>query len=489
MGDVLGNLKPAPIWKHFEKLCSIPRPSRHEQQAAAYVYEFAKSCGLQALRDEAGNVIVKKPATKGMENRRTVVLQSHLDMVPQKNQDVQHDFTKDPIKPRVEGDVVKATGTTLGADNGMGVCATLAVLEAKDLVHGPVEALFTIDEEAGMTGANKLKGGLLDGDILFNLDSEDEGELCIGCAGGMDVIAKLAYQEEAVPAGAAAFKVSISGLKGGHSGVDIHLGRANANKVMTRLLWEARREMNLRIASWEGGDLRNAIPRWANAVVTVPADKADAFQKKVSAVTADIQKEFAAVDPDIKVAVEKCPAPAKVIEKAVGERLLNALYAAPHGAFAMIRDMPTVTETSTNLAIVKSEAGTVTVTNMLRSSVNTKKTDVGNMLRSVFEAAGAAVDASGSYPGWEPYTASPVLKMLRELYQQKFGKTPHVTATHGGLECGIIRSNYPSMDAVSFGPTIKYPHSPDEFVEIPSVQKFWDFLVEALKQIPSKGVA
>jgi dipeptidase D len=486
MGDVLGNLKPAPIWKHFEKLCSIPRPSRHEQQAAAYVYEFAKSCGLQALRDEAGNVIVKKPATKGMENRRTVVLQTHLDMVPQKNQDVAHDFTKDPIKPRVEGEIVKATGTTLGADNGIGVAAALAVLEAKDLVHGPVEALFTIDEEAGMTGANKLKGGLLDGDILFNLDSEDEGELCIGCAGGMDVVATLAYKGE--PASGTAYKLSLSGLKGGHSGVDIHLGRANANKVMTRLLWEARREMELRIATWEGGDLRNAIPRWANAVVTVPADKAAAFEKKIAAVIADIQKEFAAVDPGIKLAVEKTATPPAVIDKTVGDRLLNALYAAPHGVFAMIRDMPTVTETSTNLAIVKSGNGEVVVTNMLRSSVDTKKTDVGNMIRSVFEAAGAAVDSSGSYPGWQPYTASPVLKMLRELYQKQFGKTPHVTATHGGLECGIIRSNYPAMDAVSFGPTIKYPHSPDEFVEVPSVQKFWDFLTEALKHVPQKGV-
>jgi len=487
MGDVLGNLKPAPLWKHFEKLCSIPRPSKYEQQAAAYVYEFAKSCGLQAIRDEAGNIIVKKPATKGMENRRTVVLQTHLDMVPQKNQEVQHDFTKDPIKPRVEGDLVKATGTTLGADNGIGVAAALAVLEAKDLVHGPVEALFTIDEEAGMTGANMLKSGLLDGDILFNLDSEDEGELCIGCAGGMDVIATLAYKEEAPLAGAVAFKLSVAGLKGGHSGVDIHLGRANANKVMTRLLWEARRDVDLRIASWEGGDLRNAIPRWGNAVVTVPADKADAFQKKVHAITADIQKEFATADPGIKVGLEKCPVPAKVIDKAAGERLLNALYAAPHGAFAMIHDMPTVTETSTNLAIVKSNGGQVTITNMLRSSVDTKKTDVGNMIRSVFESAGAAVNTAGSYPGWQPNTASPVLKMLREVYQTKFGKTPSVTATHGGLECGIIRSNYPAMDALSFGPTIKYPHSPDEFVEVPSVQKFWDFLVDVLRQIPVKG--
>ena len=486
---VLGSLKPTPVWKHFEKLCSIPRPSKHEQQAAEYVLAFAKSCGLQAVRDAAGNVIVKKPATPGMENRRTVVLQTHLDMVPQKNQEVQHDFTRDPIKPRLEGETVTATGTTLGADNGIGVSAALAVLEAKDLVHGPIEALFTIDEEAGMTGANQLKGGMLDGDILFNLDSEDEGELCIGCAGGMDVVAKLAYAETPVPAGAIAFKVSLTGLKGGHSGVDIHLGRANANKVMTRFLWEARRASDLRIVSWEGGDLRNAIPRWANAIVVVPQDKADVFQKSLEAVGAQIRAEYQAIDPGIECSIEKQPAPAKAMDAPTTKRFLDGLYAAPHGAFAMIRDMPSVTETSTNLAIVKVEKGLATITNMLRSSVDSKRTDVGNMLRSVFETMGAEVETRGGYPGWQPYTASPVLKMLRELYERKFGKAAHVTATHGGLECGIIRSNYPAMDAVSFGPTIRFPHSPDEFVEIPSVQKFWDFLTAALKEVPPKGVA
>lgn len=486
MGDTLGRLKPAAIWNHFETLCSIPRPSKHELRAAAHVRDFAASCGLEALLDGAGNVIVRKPATRGMENRRTVVLQTHLDMVPQKNEDVKHDFTTDPIRPRIDGGVVRAQGTTLGADNGIGVAAALAVLESKDLVHGPIEALFTIDEEAGMTGANKLKGGLLEGDILFNLDSEEEGEVCIGCAGGMDVSAQLPHREEPVPKDAVAFQVKVAGLKGGHSGVDIHLGRANANKVLDRVLTEARRDVDLRIASWEGGDLRNAIPRYAHAVVTVPKRQADAFVKKVASVVSDLKNEYRAVDPDLTVEAEETGLPASAMDAPGTARLLDALYACPHGAFAMVREMPGVTETSTNLAIVKMEKGSVTVRSMLRSSVETKKADVANIIRSVFEMAGAEVTRSGSYPGWQPNVGSSVLAMLTDLYRRKFGTAARVTATHGGLECGIIRSVYPSMDAVSFGPTIRYPHSPDEHVEIASVQKFWDFLVEALKEIPAR---
>jgi dipeptidase D len=346
--------------------------------------------------------------------------------------------------------------------------------------------VFTVDEEEGLTGAGKLQGGLLDGDILFNLDSEDEGELCIGCAGGMDVVARLKYREEAPPAASVAFKVGVSGLKGGHSGVDIQLGRANANKIMTRLLWEAGREMALRIGGWEGGDLRNAIPRWAGATVTVPADKADAFEKKIALVGAAVRAEFAAVDPDIHISVEKAGIPTRVMNEDSGRCLLNMLYATPHGAFAMIHDMPEVTETSTNLAIVKAEAGVAAVTNLLRSSVETKKTDVENILRSVFEAAGAEVSAGGGYPAWQPNTKSPVLRMLREIYEEKYGKAPRVTATHGGLECGIICAKYPGMDAVSLGPTIKDPHSPDESVDIASVARFWNYMSEVLRRIPAR---
>lgn len=486
MGNVLGNLKPTAIWKHFEKICSIPHPSKHEQKLAAYVKEFAQSCGCEATVDEAGNVIVRKPATKGMENRRGVVFQCHLDMVPQKNSDVKHNFETDPIQPRIEGDLVKASGTTLGSDNGMGISACLGILEAKDLVHGPIEALFTIDEEQGMTGAEKLKPGFLKGDILFNLDNEDEGELCISCAGGMDVVAKLSYKEEAASKDAVAFKVSVMGLKGGHSGVDIHLGRGNASKVVNRVLWEANREIDLRISGFEGGNLRNAIPREAWAVVTVPKNKSDVFLKKVENITAAIKAELRAVDPELTIKTEKMDLPAKVMDKTASERLLKALYACPHGCFAVLPGMPNVAETSTNLAIVKSDKGVVTVTSMLRSSIGSKRPDVANMIRSVFEMAGAEVETRGEYPGWEPRFDSPVLKTLKEVYKKRFGKESHITATHGGLECGIILSKYPKMDAISFGPTIRYPHSPDEQVNIPSVQKFWDFLTEILKNIPAR---
>jgi dipeptidase D len=416
MGDVLGSLKPAPIWKHFEKICTFPRMSKKEEKFAAYVRDFGKSCGLESTIDNAGNVIIKKPATKGMENCRTVVLQSHLDMVAQKNQDVKHDFEKDPILPRIEGDIVKATGTTLGADNGIGIATTLAVLESKDLVHGPIEALFTIDEEAGMGGVGELKPGLLKGDILFNLDNEEEGELCVSCAGGTDAIVKFQYKEEAPAKNSTAFKVGVAGLKGGHSGVDIQLGRANANKILDRLLWEARKDVDLRVAKWEGGDLRNAIPRWANAVVTVPADKADTFLRKVESVTAMLKKQYRDVDPDLAVKTEKTETPATTMDNSGTDRLLSSLYACPHGAFAMIEGMPTVAETSTNLAIVKVEKGTANVHNMVRSAVQSKRTDVANMIRALFELVGGETEIGSGYPGWEPNLKSPVLKMLKEVY-------------------------------------------------------------------------
>jgi dipeptidase D len=414
------------------------------------------------------------------------VFQCHLDMVPQKNSDVNHDFVKDPIKPRIDGETVKATGTTLGADNGMGMAAILAVLEAKDLVHGPIEALFTVDEEQGMTGAEALKAGLLKGDILFNLDNEDEGEICIGCAGGRDVIAKLSYKEESVPADSVAYKVTVTGLKGGHSGVDIQLNRGNANKVLNRLLWETRRETDLRISHFEGGNLRNAIPREGYAVVTVPNAKSAAFLKKIESVGADMKHELRTVDPELTIKAEKTTTPSKVWDKSSAERLLNALHGCPHGAFALLPGMPNVAETSTNLAIVKSENGKVTVHSMLRSSVDSKRPDLANMIRSIFELAGAEVEVTSGYPGWEPRFDSPVLKTLLEVYKKKFGKEAKITATHGGLECGIIRSKYPTMDALSFGPTIRFPHSPDEQVSIPTVQKFWDFTTEILKEIPKR---
>jgi dipeptidase D len=487
MANVLGTLKPAPVWTLFEEICGIPRPSKHEQGMIDYVLAFAKSHDLDARVDGVGNVIVKKPATPGMENRKTVVLQSHLDMVPQKNQDVEHDFEKDPIRPLIDGDLVTADGTTLGADNGIGVATALAVLAASDLEHGPIEALLTIDEETGLTGAFGLKDDCLTGEFLFNLDSEDEGELCIGCAGGMDTIARIPYSEEATPEGTVAFRMKVEGLKGGHSGVDIHLRRGNSNKILNRVLWGARREMDLWISHIEGGDLRNAIPRYGSALVVVPASKAESFQKIVRTVTEEIRQELKAADPDLSVITEETALPKTVIDRETSDRFLNAVYACPDGVFAMLRDMPHITETSTNLGVVKSENGTITVVSLQRSSLESRKQDIANMVRSAFELAGGEVEHAGAYPGWQPDVDAQAVKFLQATYREKFGKEIEIAATHGGLECGLIRAVYPHMQAVSFGPTIRFPHSPDEHVEIPTVQRFWDFLVEALRQVPVQG--
>lgn len=488
MTDVLATLEPKPLWNHFEQLCGIPRPSKKEEKVATHVLALAKGWGLQASRDSAGNVIIKKAAAPGMADRRTVVLQAHLDMVPQRAADSTHDFERDPIKPRIKGEAVYATGTTLGADNGIGVATALAVLQSKDLAHGPLEALFTVDEETGMSGANGLRQGLLAGDLLLNLDSEDEGEICIGCAGGADFKARLKMSERALPKGSVALRLAVSGLKGGHSGVDIHLGRANANKVLTRLVNAAVHEAAARLIRFAGGDLRNAIPRSAEAVVAVAAKDAERATAAVERLARELKAEYAAVDPELAVAVEKARAPAKALSKADTARAVAALMACPHGAFAMVRDMPTVTETSNNLAIVTLNKGTLDATCMYRSSVDSKKADVGEILRSVFELAGADITQFGGYPGWTPDVKSQLLGVCQRVYKDKFGKTAKITATHGGLECGIIRAAYPHMDAVSIGPTIRYPHSPDEHVDIGSVQRFWTYLTEVLRQVPARSV-
>ena len=480
---VLSHLRPTQVWTHFEALCAIPRPSKKEAQAAEYVLRLARSWGLSAQKDGVGNVIVRKPATKGHEQARTVVLQCHLDMVPQKTMDCPHDFERDPIRPRIVDDTVRATGTTLGADDGIGVSVALSVLQASDLVHGPLEVLFTIDEETGMTGANGLQPGLLKGDILLNLDSEDEGELCIGCAGGADVHVDARVKELPVPATALAFQIDVVGLRGGHSGVDIHLGRANANKLLARVLFEAACETDLRIHSFVGGNLRNAIARSAAAVVVVKKTQAETLAQAVARSAAVVQGEFAAADPGLRVSLAPHKRPHRAMDKRTSLRWLRALYASPHGVMAMVPDMPHVTETSTNLAIVQIARGKVHVGHMLRSSVDSKKRDVENTLRAVFELAGATVTVKGGYPGWQPNTSSPVLSLLKSIYQTKFATAARVTATHGGLECGIIRSVYPHMDAISIGPTVRFPHSPDEQVDIPSVQKFWDFLVDVLAKL------
>jgi dipeptidase D len=484
--SVLGKLKPEAIWHHFEEICNIPHPSKHEEAMREYVVNFAKKNNLEYEVDEVGNVVIRKPATKGMENRMTVIFQGHLDMVPQANSDVNHDFKKHSIKPRIDGEWVKATGTTLGADNGIGVAAALAVMEATDLVHGPLEALFTIDEETGMTGAFGLKHGYLKGDILMNLDSEDEGELFIGCAGGTNGGFIFTYKEVDVPVGMKAFKLSITGLKGGHSGCDIHLYRGNANKILFRYLKHAETKHGLRLSGVDGGTLRNAIPREASAVFVVPADKASDITKCVAEMYEIIRKEYATVEPHFKMGVTECDIPAKLIDGDTQKKLINAIVACPNDVIRMSNDMAGLVETSSNLAIVKSENGKIEVRCLLRSSVDSAKEALEQMFAAVFELAGAECVFNGQYPGWKPNPHSPILEVMKQGYEKQFGNVPKISAIHAGLECGLIGGVFPNLDMISFGPTIRHPHSPDEMCNIATVGKFWDYLLETLKNVPVK---
>ncbi|TVQ87680.1 MAG: aminoacyl-histidine dipeptidase [Bacteroidetes bacterium] len=486
MSKVLSQLEPQSLWNYFEDICNIPHPSKKEEQIIAYVKKFGEDLGLETHTDEVGNIVIRKPATPGFENRQTIILQSHLDMVPQKNNDTQHDFEKDPIQPWIDGEWVKAKGTTLGADNGIGAAAAMAVLAADNLEHGPVECLFTIDEETGMTGAFALKEGFLKGDILINLDSEDEGELYIGCAGGIDTNAYFDYNEIDVVGAVEAYRIDVKGLKGGHSGLDIKLGRGNANKILNRLLWHANREKSLQLHSIEGGSLRNAIPREANAIVVVPKENSQGFENLAQDLTLKIKNELKNVEPDFTLQVTKTEIPEKVIDPAVVKNLFDGIYACPNGVIRMIDDMPDVVETSTNLAIVKSGNGRIEVCALQRSSVDSAKDDLCNMMRAVFEMAQAEVEHTGSYPGWKPDLHSPILQTMKDVYNKKFGKIPEVKVIHAGLECGLIGGVYPNLDMISFGPTIRNPHSPDEKVNIKTVGLFWEFLVETLKDAPVK---
>lgn len=480
-------LKPALVWKHFAQIANIPHPSYHEEKIRKYVIDFAKSIGLECKEDEAHNVYVRKPATKGMEDRKGVILQAHLDMVPQKNNDKKFDFEKDPIEAYIDGDWVTANGTTLGADNGIGAAAILAVLEDNSLVHGPVEALFTATEETGMDGANGLKKGLLHGDILLNLDSEAEGELYVGCAGGLDANITFDYKAEAAPTcDWTAAKLTISGLKGGHSGIQIGYQRANANKLLFRFLRMAGKSYDVLLASVDGGSLRNAIPREAEAVVMVKTKDFEQFTKELEAYEQVVKAEFAGIEDAVSIKAKKCDAPKVIIEKEVACNLTKAIIGCPNGVQKMSMSMHGLVQTSTNLARVISDGKSVKIQCLLRSSVNTEKDELGEALAAVFELAGAKVELSGSYNGWNPDMESPILKAMTDSYKALYGKAPLVTAIHAGLECGIIGSNYPKLDMISFGPTICYPHSPDEKVEIASVAKFYDFLVHTLKNAPKK---
>ena len=483
----ISELTPTRVWKHFYALTQIPRPSGHEEKVVAFMKKFGEDLGLETIVDQVGNVIIRKPATKGMENRSGIILQAHLDMVPQKNSDKVHDFEKDPIEPRIVGEWVYATGTTLGADNGLGMAAAMAVLEATDLAHGPIEALFTSEEETGMTGARELKAGVLKGDILINLDSEDEGELYVGCAGGMDGTYEFDYKEEPVPANMAPYSLNVTGLKGGHSGMDIVLYRGNANKLISRLLLPLLTKYGVRLASIEGGSLRNAIPREAFAKILIPKEQVSAVEALVNTAAAAAKAELSIADPGVQVAlVAEAACPAFVIDAVTAQTAVRAVVAAFNGVFRMSDSMPGLVETSNNLAIVKSEEGKIWIKCLMRSSVDTAKEKLSQTLSATFELAGAKVESSGGYSGWRPNMDSPILKKMKEVYQQLYGVVPEVKAIHAGLECGILGGNYPHWDMISCGPTLRSPHSPDERALIPTVEKWWNFLVEVLKNAPTK---
>lgn len=480
------DLDPSLVWKNFYALTQIPRPSKKEGKAVEYLYGFGKSLGLETIKDEVGNIIIKKPATPGMEGRRGVILQGHIDMVPQKNADKVHDFEKDPITTLVDGDWVRADGTTLGADNGLGVAVALSVLESRDLKHGPVEVLVTVDEETGMTGANALKPGLLDGDILINLDSETEGELYVGCAGGLDATASLKYEMKPAPAGYKAYRISAKGMKGGHSGMDIILYRANANKVLARVLVPLLRD-GVKLVSVDGGNMRNAIPREAFADVLVPEGMVSAVESHIASVQKDIRNEYAATDPDAGLLMEPLAStPASYIDDAAALAMFRAVNACPNGVWRMSDAVPGLVETSNNVAIVSAADGLFQVKTLMRSSVDSEKEALAEEFRSLFELAGAETSFTGGYSGWAPNSNSLILHTMKKVYSGMYGKEPAVMAIHAGLECGILGGTYPHWDMVSCGPTIFSPHSPDERVNIPSVKKWWDFLVKVLEEIPEK---
>jgi dipeptidase D len=481
------NLEPRSLWNHFSDLNAVPRPSKKEERVIQFMMDFGKSLGLETINDEIGNVIIKKPATTGMEDRQTIVMQSHIDMVHQKNADTNFDFDTQGIDMFVDGDWVRAKGTTLGADNGIGVAAIMAVLASNDIAHPAIEALFTIDEETGMTGAMKVNPRNISGTILLNLDTEDDDELSIGCAGGIDTNTTMKVSYEELPADFETVKVSLRGLLGGHSGMDIHLGRGNANKWMNRLMYQLVSVIDLRLVELEGGSLRNAIPRESTAILAFPkADKMH-FDKVYAETLQAIQNEFKSIETEAKWTIESVPNPEKVVVRDDFFRILNSIYSVHNGVYRMSPSIPDLVETSSSLAKVTVADGRFTTQSLQRSSVETSKNDVANTIRAAFEAAGVSVVQNGEYPGWEPNADSAILKIMADLYRKIYATEPAIKACHAGLECGILGQHFPGMDMISFGPNIRGAHSPDECVQISSVQKFWLFLLETLKQIPTKN--
>lgn len=485
MGQKINQLSPKNLWANFEMICGVPRPSKKEEKIIAFLENFSLINKLEFKKDEVGNVLICKPATAGYENRKKVVLQSHLDMVCEKNSHVIHNFENDPIKPVIDGEWVRAEGTTLGADCGIGIAAQLAILTDKAMQHGPIECLFTVDEETGLTGAFALKPGFFKGDILINLDSEDEGELFIGCAGGIDTVATYMIKKSGIPAGYFPLEIKVSGLKGGHSGDDINKGRANAIKILVRFLWDAFHKYGIKIGHIEGGNLRNAIPREASAICLINNGYKENLVADFNVFICDIEEEISITEPTLKIELSSTDLPKFVLEDKLAERMLNTLYACPHGVHAMSYRMPGLVETSTNLASVKMlEKGVIEITTSQRSDQESGKKDISSIVETIFQMGGAAVIHSDGYPGWSPNPNSEILKITAQAYQNLFGAKPVIRSIHAGLECGLFLKKYPKLDMVSFGPTITGAHSPDERINIKTVEKFWKLLVNVLENIP-----
>ncbi|MFH0759617.1 MAG: aminoacyl-histidine dipeptidase [Bacteroidota bacterium] len=484
----LSELQPKEVWAYFEEILAIPRISKRETQIIEYLESFARDQGLECKRDHAGNILISKPATPGMESRKGVILQSHMDMVGEKNAHVKHDFAKDPIQPQMDGGWVKASDTTLGADDGIGIAASMAILASDKVRHGPLECLFTTDEESGMTGALGLQPGFVKGSVLLNLDSEDEGEIFIGCAGGIDTVASLRLKRKRPVRNSIALRVSVNGLQGGHSGDEIHKGLGNSIKILNRFLWNADQRFKIRISHLDGGKARNAIPREATAVITVPSQSLELIRVYLESFAAIVKKELEVIEPELELTLQQIKMPDSVISRKQQRKLLNTLYACPHGLLALNREIPGMVETSTNLASVKHiDEDTLEIVTSQRSSVESAKRDIADRMLSLFTLLGARVRHSDGYPGWKPSMDSQILKISREVYAELFGKEPEVKVIHAGLECGLFLQKYPDLDMISFGPTIKGAHTPEERIEIETVDRFWRFLVGMLEKAPLAG--
>lgn len=483
MSHEIKQIVPQEVWKYFYEITQVPRPSKKEEKIIAWLEQFAQEHGLEHFKDSTGNILIRKNAFPGMEHKPWIALQSHMDMVCEKHSNVEKDFLNDPIEAYIDGEWVKARGTTLGADDGIGMAVQLALLADKSLVHGPIECLFTVDEETGLTGAFGLEAGFLKSKTLLNLDSEDDGEFFIGCAGGKDTIGKLNLETNPAPQNHAFFKIAVSGLKGGHSGDDIEKGLGNANKILCRFLWQYQNELNIRISRIDGGNLRNAIPREAFAVVCVPKDKSASLNNLLIDYDKIVKKELFITDNGVKVTVEDSDAGISVLALPLQRTLLNLIYALPHGVEAWAQDIKGFVETSTNLASIKTQGDKIVVTTSQRSSVDSAKTNICNKVAAVFQLAGAGYEHSDGYPGWTPNPNSQILQVAKECWKKLYGEEPVVRAIHAGLECGLFSEKYPDMDMISYGPTLRGVHSPDERIFIPTVKKFWDFTLEILKNV------